>query len=183
MGYDVESFYETTRQEGVNCGLPMTFMRMGLGQYFPKVEDLVGTILSLANCNWVAIVGEDTTRAGMGSVTRGLWQCGFSTEVEVSGERKDPSWLNSVTKWVVDYTDNNVFNFGALRSNDQVRFVVSTPEDFELVKIGFEELQKLPSIKYIRYKPDTSKMTKGEVNQLAVQCIDFLKKYDRARMF
>jgi len=182
MSLSVARFYETTRQEGLNCGLPMTFVELGPGTYYTKVEDFVGTILQLANCKWVCLVGDGTTQAGMGPAARGLWQCGFSTEFELEGSRKDPSWLNSVTKWIIDYTRENTFNFGSLRSGDAVRFPVSSREDFELAQQGFEELAKMPMVKYIRFRPD-EKLSKQDVGLLATDCIDFLKKYDRARLF
>lgn len=182
MSISVEKFYEATRLEGLNCGLPCTFVKFGPGEQFSKVEDFVGKVVRLARFRWVVLLGEGTTQQGMGTAVRGLWQCNLSSEFEVSGLRKDPSWLHSVNKWTVDYVEDPVFNYGSLRSGDMIRFHVKDFKDLERLAEGLDSVAKMAAAPYVRFEP-AEKLQQSEVNELARECMGIIGSYDRARLF
>ena len=182
MSISVEKFYEAVRLEGLNCGLPCTFVKFGPGEQFGKVEDFVGKVVRLARFKWVVLLGEGTTQQGMGTAVRGLWQCNLSSEFEVSGLRKDPSWLHSVNKWTVDYVEDPVFNYGSLRSGDMIRFKVSNFDDLDSLKEGMQFVSKMAAAPYVRFEP-VDKLQQKEVNELTRECMSIVGNYDRARLF
>ena len=169
---EVEKLWEGIRKEGLNYGLPTTFVRLGKGPEFNS-EELVREIIISTKCKWVCILGKGTTQVGMGTLVKGLSSVGMYVEVETSGEVRDPGWMHTVDRWVVDYTGEGSFNFGALRSQDMVRFVVKGEGDFNFAKEGFEELKLFPGTKYIKLLE----------NKLKNPVFDFVRKHERSRLY
>ena len=167
----VEKVSEGIRGEGVNYGLPTVFLHMGLGNDYPSVESLVRDILVHTKCKWVCILGEGTTQVGMGTLVKGLSSVGMYVEIECSGIVRDPGWLHVPDRWVIDYVEDGVFNYAALRSNDMVRFMVEGEGDLNFVRTGFESLRLFPGTKYIKLL----KEVKG--------VFELLRKYERARLY
>lgn len=169
---EVVKIGEDIRKEGLNYGLPTTLLKLGPGPEY-SFEDLVKAILMNTSCKWVCITGEGTTRVGMGTLVKGLSSVGLYTEVEASGEVKDPGWLHSVDRWVVDYVQEGSFNYNALRSGDMIRFIVKGEGDLNSAREGFELLSSFPGARIIRL---SDKKLKNEAFSLA-------RKYTRSRLY
>jgi len=177
----VEKFYEAVRLEGLNTGIPCTFVKLGPGRDYPKVEELVYDILQVANTKWVVVFGADVTHVGMGSIAKGLWKVGFLTEFEIHGSRRDPGWIHSVTRWTADFVRKASFNYAALRSSDSIRFVVKTEEDLEDIASVIAKVDTLAAPSYIKFEPEG--LGKKESNLLAKKCVDIIKRYERVRLY
>lgn len=120
---EVTRIYEGLRKEGLGIGVPMTFVEMGFGEDYPKVDSLVGQIVKNARTRWICITGEDTIRVGMGTLVTGLVKCDLRVEVTYSGLDRDPSWLLNTDRWIVEYLPRSSFNYKGLRSSDMVKFI------------------------------------------------------------
>lgn len=172
----VEKIYEGVRDEGVNYGLPMTFLKLGEGTPYPSVDELVKELVVHTRCKWVCIVGKDTTQVGMGSLIKGLASMGIYLEVECPGDTRDPGWLHSVDRWIVDFVPDFSFNIAALRSADMVRFSVKTKSDLSTVRDGFEQLRTFPGTRYVR-------MDRMTAEELYSSVFEITRKYERGRMY
>jgi len=181
VAINVSKFREGIRGEGLGMGLPMLFVELGEGNSYPRVEDLVGDIISICKCKWVCVIGEDATQASMGSVAKALNQFGYSQEYELSGLRKDPSWMHSVSRWIVDYEAESNFNYGSLRSSDCLRFNIAKPDDLIFVREGFNEVSKITCVRYIKLV--LSGIAKADRSKLVKDCIDLAKANDRSRIY
>lgn len=168
----VEKIWEGVRQEGLNYGLPTLFIKLGIGPSY-QPEDLVREVLTLTKYKWVCLLGEDTTRVGMGTLVKGLSSVNLSTEVEVSGGMKDPGWLHTVDRWVVDYVENGSFNYGALRSQDMIRFILVGDSDVRFAEEKLEELRMFPGTKVLRLNSI----------DLAEKTLVLARGYDRCRIY
>lgn len=177
---EIERVWEGVREEGLNYGLPSTFIILGPGPEF-TAEELVREILVNTKCRWVCIQGEGTTRVGMGSVIKGLSSSGLMIEIEVSGEFKDPGWFTSVDRWLVDYVPNGAFNYAALRSNDMVRFYARSLEDLLVIENGFEELKIFPGTKVLVL--DSSKVSEESSPAFGRAIFELIRKYERVRVY
>ena len=144
----VEKIYESIRQEGLNYGLPMTFVTLGPGPSYTP-DDLVRDVITTTRCAWTCILGDGTTQVGMGSLVRGLVAVNLKVELETRADVRDPGWLSAVDRWVVDYCEDAMFNLGALRSNDMIRFAVSNEEDLEIAKQAFPRLKLFGGTRYV----------------------------------
>ena len=167
----VEKLSEGIRQEGVNFGLPTVFLKMGLGEDYPTVDSLVRDILMHTKCKWICIFGENTTQVGMGSLVKGLSSLGMLIEIECDGTVRDPGWLHTPDRWVVDWVPDSLFNYHALRSDDQIRFRVEGEGDLRNAKEGFEALRLFPGTKYIVLKEDV----KG--------VFELIRNYNKSRVY
>lgn len=177
---EVAKTWEGVRQEGLNFGLPMFFLKLGIGSNF-EADELVKTIITSAHCRWVYIFGDETTKIGMGSLVKGLSAVGLSTEIEVGGNVRDPGWIHTVDRWVVNYVENASFNYGALRGQDMIRFQVNSESDIRFVAGKLEDLRMFPGTKVL-------KLNIGDENpdwnpQLFQQILLLAGKYDRCRLY
>lgn len=168
----VEKIWEGVKQEGLNYGLPTTFIQLGMGPEYSS-EDLVKEVLMHTRCKWVCILGENTTQVGMGTLVRGLSSVGMYIEVEVSGVMRDPGWLHTVDRWVVDYAKEGNFNYGALRTQDMVRFVVKGEGDLNFAKEGFEDLKLFSGTKYLKLVG----------KKLGKEAFALVRRYERSRLY
>lgn len=170
----VEKMFEDIRKEGVNYGLPTVFLRLGDGNMYPSVEGLVREIVFKSKCQWVCILGSNTTQVGMGSVIRGLASVGMRIEVECNGTTKEPGWLHSVDRWIVDYSESSVFNLSSLRSSDMVRYSVEGEGDFNLMQQGFKALKSVfPGTSYVNLKN----------KKMLPEVFAFARQYSNARIY
>ena len=183
---EVNKIWEGVRLEGLNYGLPTTFILLGSGREYNS-EDLVREVLMHTKCKWVCIFGEGATQVGMGTLVKGLSSVGMYIEVELGGEVRDPGWLHTVDRWVIDYVEEGAFNYGALRGQDMVRFIVRGEGDFNLAKRGFEALKLFPGTRYIRIgAKDVIPKSRGKVLtglSLYKEALAFVRGYDRARLY
>jgi len=169
---DVAKMWEDIRREGLNYGLPTVFLNLGNGPTYTS-EDLVREVLMHTRCKWVCILGENTTQVGMGTLVKGLSSTGMYIEVEASGAVRDPGWLHTVDRWVINYVKEASFNYGALRSQDMIRFVVKGEGDLNFAKEGFEEMKVFPGTKYVML---LDKKLKNDAFAL-------VRRYDRGRLY
>jgi len=168
----VEKIWEGVRLEGLNYGLPMLFIKLGIGPSF-QPEDLVREVLTTTKCKWICLIGEETTRVGMGTLVKGLSSVNLSTEIEVSGSSKDPGWIHTVDRWIVDYVENGNFNYGALRSQDMIRFILEGDSDARFAEGKMEELRMFPG----------TKLLKVTSLDLAEKALILARGYDRCRIY
>ena len=171
----VEKISEGIRKEGVNYGLPMVFVQLGEGIPYNSAGDLAKEILLKTKCQWICILGINATQIGMGTFFKCLSAVGFETEVECSGLVRDPAYLHSVTRWVVDYVPDALFKYTALRPSDMVRFTISGEGDLDLARMGFEQLRTCSCSKYINLNKVSASMERS-VFELA-------RKYERTRIY
>lgn len=172
---EVEKIWEGVRSEGLNYGLPTTFMLLGPGPSYDS-EELVREILMHTKCKWVCILGENTTQVGMGTLVKGLSSVGMYIEVEVGGDVRDPGWLHTADRWVVDYVEEGAFNYGALRGQDMVRFAIKGEGDLNFTKSGFETLKLFPGTRFVKLG--------GKVSPtLSKEAFAFVRGYERARIY
>ena len=169
----VNKIWEGVRQEGLNYGLPTTFLELGDGVPYSTTEELVKTLMTNTKCKWICIRGESTTQVGMGTLVRGLAAVGLYVEIECKGDIKDPGWLNAVDRWVVDYMDTPHFNMGALRSKDMIRYTVNTKEELPKVEVAFAQHKGFTGTKYI----------KSGDKELIKACFEFVRKWERGRLY
>jgi len=110
----------------------------------------------------------------MGSLVKGLSAVGLNVELECTGSVKDPGWLRSVDRWVVDYVEEGGFNLNALRSQDMVRFTVRDTSSISRLEEGLKSLPMFPGTKTIRLSGDT--VLQQEVFEIA-------RRYQRTRIY
>lgn len=150
MVVEVSKIWKGLRKEGMNYGLPTTFVQPGPGAEYESTMDLVKELMTIAGTGWICLVGDYSTQVGMGTVVDGLTRLGFYIEVECSAGFKDPGWFKKADRWTVDYVSEAVYDYGKLRNVDQVRFLVNNERDLAQAKIGFESLKFFPGTKYLK---------------------------------
>lgn len=176
----VKKIYQGVRTEGVNYGLPMTFVQLGEGNAYDSVDDLLKDIVMFTKCNWVCVLGEDTTQVGMGALVKALYSMGLTIEIVHDGTTRTPGWLHSVERWMVDYAKDNPFNYFALRTQDMVRFTVQQLEDLDDLPKVFEDLKLCPGTKVIRVM---QKPKPKETKELYQKAFELARKYERTRVY
>ena len=162
------------REEGLNYGVPVTFISLG-GVNRLEIEDILKEVLSKSvKRSWVCITGEefDPLSFGIGTLIRGLSQLQRYVEVETDGLHRDPSWTHTVDRWVVDYQETSSFNLGSLRASDTIRIEVTSTMDTSTVGEILETTSKINCVKYL-------KVTKGTQKKWH----DLISKYERVRVF
>lgn len=177
---DIKKIYEGIRREGLNSGIPMTFVELGLGREYPEPEALVGELIKNSRFQWICFLGQDTTQVGMGTIVRGLHQCSQNVEIEIEAGRKDPGWIHSASRWVVDYSVDAIFNYQILRANDMIRIPVEDIGDLEIVNTALTELKKQISTKYIKIARNVDKELYQE---LVVKILDITTRKERVRIY
>lgn len=174
MGIPVESIKVGLREEGLGYGLPMCFIELGYTDEKLEVEDILREVLEkTTKKGWACIRGNpDPLACGVGTLVRGLSQLQRYVEIETDGLHRDPSWTHTADRWVVDYQEKPVFNYGALRASDTVRILVESPDDAPWVEKALEGCSKINCVKYLRY----TKSTKERWLELAL-------KFERVRVY
>jgi len=173
----VEKFSEDIREEGLNYGLPTLFVKLGLGaagEFQP--ESLVREIYLLTKCRWICFIGGETTQVGMGTLIKGLSTMGLQVEVEARGDVKDPGWLHTADRWIIDYVENGLFNLGALRSQDMIRFTIEGDGDLAFTRDKMEELKMFPGTKVLKAVLPMDK-------KLLTDILVIARQYDRCRVY
>ena len=169
----LERLYHDVRHEGLNGGLPMTFVKLGDGVPYPKVDDLLSEIIKVTlPSGWVCIEGDDATEVGMGVLIKGLSACQLHTEIIASSFWKDPSWMHSVSRWCLNYRKDGMFNVFKLRNQDMLRFMVSEMSDFEPLKEAFKEVNLFPGTRVLSSHP-----------RIWPEVVEFASRYDRTRVY
>jgi len=164
------------RQEGLNYGVPVTFITLG-GVDRLEIEDILKEVLSKSvKRSWVCIVGEefDPLSFGIGTLVKGLSQLQRYVEVETDGLHRDPSWTHTVDRWVVDFQDKSSYNLGSLRASDTIRIKVDSlaPEVAFEVKEVLEITSKINCVKYLKVPKGTQKKWLG-----------LISKFERVRVY
>lgn len=147
------------REEGLNYGIPVTYITLG-GVDRIEVEDILKEVLSKSiKRSWVCIIGEefDPLSFGIGTLVKGLSQLQRYVEVETDGLHRDPSWAHTCDRWVVDYRENSSYNLGSLRASDTIRIRVDSPADASMVEESLENINKINCVKYLRVTRGTQR--------------------------
>jgi hypothetical protein len=167
----VAEIHQDVRKEGLGCGVPMTFIKLGPGTDYDKSTDLLEQVFLKLKSKWLCIYGPDTLQAGMGALLKGLRSLDAMTELECKGSELTPGWLHSVDRWIVDYEQDNQFNFLALRSTDMVRFYFRAIGDTGFIDKGLKVLdtpkQLFAGTKCILVSPKVFKQFKDVILDLA----------------
>jgi len=170
----IESLYHGIRSEGVNFGLPMTFVRLGEGNPYPSVETAVEEIWRASASNWICILGEETLRVGVGSLVAGLSTLGLRVELEYSEGGLIPGWASrNVDRLIVNYLENTKANYFNLRAADMIRFSIGSTEDLRAVEKGLAVVKKSEATKYILLG----------VPDLLGSCFEVVRHYSRTRLY
>lgn len=181
MGIPVESIKVGLREEGLGYGLPMCFIELGYTDERLEVEDILREVLEkTTKKGWACIRGDpDPLACGIGTLVRGLSQLQRYVEVETDGLHRDPSWTHAVDRWVANYQDTPVFNYGALRASDTIRIVVpesSGEEDFPYYKKYLEVCSKVNCVKYLVLPKGFPEVVYGRFLELA-------GRFERVRVY
>lgn len=150
--------------EGIHAGLPTVLVRLtgcnlrcaycdteyafGGGQA-RSVLDIVTEVCTYKSTDWVLITGgeplcqlERYYSSGIGLVGELLKSPNRKVEIETNGSIAPPTWFRVVDSWNVDVKCPSSGVCGSfkegwlalLREQDQLKFVVSTPEDLYFVR-------------------------------------------------
>ena len=162
------------REEGLNYGVPVTFITLGGVERF-EVEDILKQVLSKSvKRSWVCIIGEefDPLSFGVGTLVRGLSQLQRYVEVETDGLHRDPSWAHTVDRWVVDFQEKSSYNLGSLRASDTIRIKVDSSADASIVEGDLDSVDKVNCVKYLKVPKGTQKKWHS-----------LISKFERVRVF
>lgn len=104
------------RKIGINYGLPVFYIDIGPGVGYEPTNVIrkLGS-LGFDKGDWVVIRNNALRERGIGVLVSGLKFVGARVEFEDDGTSVTPGWFPEVDRWVVDYRDNAVFNYNALR--------------------------------------------------------------------
>ena len=169
----VEKIWEGVRLEGVNYGLPQVFLKLGQGDEYPSIEKLVQQIMMTTQSRWACILGENTTQVGMGTLIKGLSAVQLHIELECSASIRDPGWVHTVDRWMLDYVEKPLFDIGKLRSQDMIRFTIESEPDVILLQTGFERLKLFEGYKCVNLKS----------KRLYPEVFNFVRKFERSRIY
>lgn len=167
----VEKVWEGIRGIGLNYGLPVAFVKLGPGGDY-ATEELLGSIVSSIRSKWVTILGENTTRVGMGTLVKGLVEVGYKVELEVSSEYREPGWFSYVDRWLVDWLPTGAFNLGALRGQDMIRIGIQEDSELGTLSRVLEELKNNQATRVLLVR-----------EELVGQVFPLIRNSDRIRIF
>lgn len=176
----INKMYETLRNEGIGYGLPVTVVETGGSREYHSARDFVADIIQLTKFRWIVLKGPEVTTPGMGEVVRGLWSCSLNTEIEITGEKKDPGWFNSVTRWIVDYSEDPVFNYSILRATDLVRFTSYIDSDMSKLEKLLEQFGKIQAVRCVNL---IKRKSDKDFELGYTEHLNLIGKFDRARMY
>lgn len=120
------------RGVGINFGLPVFYVDCGPGVGYDPVEVIkkLGHI-GLGVGAWVVIRNNPLEEKGIGILVEGLKYVRVKVEVECSGSSRCPGWFPKVDRWMVDWVEGGIFNYGSLRNRqDMLIYKGSRVEDF-----------------------------------------------------
>jgi len=142
---NIFKIYWGYRNFGLSYGLPTLHIEMGPGiSYSP--EALLEKVVKggLQKDNWVLLSGNPTREKGSGVLVDGLKFIRTKVEIEEDGKSPAPGWFPKPDRWIVDWVDKGPFNYGALRSRQDMLVCRSSNIDTFL-----ESTKKLNCIKVI----------------------------------
>ncbi len=185
---EVKRIYDDVRTEGLYCGTPMTFVELGLGTEYQGCRQLLEQVVVLGRRRWVCLLGEDTTRAGIGRFFEGLRSFGFSSEAIIASTRKEPSWRTKTTSIVVSYAGKMVYDLTTLRSGDAIQFPITAPSDLKRMGPALDRLEKDPFWKFLYIDPKQKKgedpeRARLELKKMIMDAAEIANKYEKARVF
>jgi len=166
----VKKIWEGVRLEGLNYGLPEAFLELGEGIEYSSSMELLREFLKVES-RWVCIRGTGSTQVGFGSLVKGFGTINLNVELECDGSVRNPGWLNSVDRWVVDFSEEPLFDYYALRTADMLRFTIRNEKDLETAKRVFGSLKLFPGTKYLKM---LAPVPGAE---------ELVRKYDRTRIY
>ena len=180
---EVKRIYDGIRTEGLNFGIPMTFLELGEGKEYTGAEQLLGEIIHLSYCRWICIKGESTTRVGMGTLTEGLRKCLYNVEIEIAGERSAPNWKRQAN-WIVDYTSEMAFDLTRLNSQDSIRFNIKNKEDLDeaINALSNNSLVDLECTRYMKLSLPKN-LKKLHQKEILDEAIRFVRKKEKTRIY
>ena len=123
---NVFKIHRGVREVGITYGLPVWFIDFGPGLSLEPekvVEKMLG--MGLDSGMWVVLKNKPLTQKGIALLIQGLVACKVAIEVEDSGSGFAPPWFTSVTRWMVNWKLENTFNYGALRSKQDMLLLQS----------------------------------------------------------
>jgi len=163
------------RQEGLNYGVPTTFVVLGGGTQI-QLEDLLEEVLKKSiKRGWICLKGQDfdPLSMGVGTLVRGLSQLQRFVEIETDGLHRDPRWAHTVDRWIVLWHPTVGFNLGSLRATDGIKFRMDQNTALEEVKRFLEACKDSASIKYVLM----------EDGSWIDEVFEMVRTYERSRMY
>lgn len=104
------------REIGGGYGLPMFHVEFGFGANYDPVKLIEKLATEGMNVgSWVTLSQGCLSEQGLVSFVEGLTQCKVKVEVEDDGLHDCPPWFMRAERWLVEWRDTPVFNYGALR--------------------------------------------------------------------
>ena len=182
---EVERIYDDVRTEGLYCGTPMTFLKLGLGSEYTGCKQLLEEVVLLGRRRWVCLIGEDTTRAGIGRFFEGLRSFGFSSEVVIASSRKEPGWRTKTTSIIVDFNGKMVYDLTTLRAGDAIRFTMTDHDDLKNIRPVLDKFEADAFWKFLYVDPTVEKGQKRPLvlKHLIMETAEVANKYEKARVF
>jgi hypothetical protein len=109
------------RKFGLGYGLPMLHIEMGPGVSY-KLEELLDRLIKagLRKDGWVVIMGDPSREQGTGVLIDALKTARVKIEVEDDGKGSCPGWILKTDRYIVDWNEISTFNYGALRSRQDM---------------------------------------------------------------
>jgi len=182
---EVEKIYDDIRTEGLYCGTPMTFVKLGLGTEYPSCRQLLENVVLLGRRRWVCLIGENTTRAGIGRFFEGLKSFGFSSEVVITGNRKEPGWRNKTTSIIVELGEELRYDLTTLRMGDAIRISLHTVDDVKNIQSVLDRFEEDPFWKFLFIDPVLGKGEKRNLvlKRMIMEAAEAANKCEKARVF
>lgn len=141
------------REVGGGYGLPMFHVEFGFGTTYDPIK-LIERLASegMNTGSWVTLSQGCLGEQGIVTFIEGLVQCKVKVEVEDDGNHDCPPWFMRAERWLVDWKETPVFNYGALRPMRD--FLIYSGTDYQRFIKETEKLQALRAL----LVPDPSKV-------------------------
>lgn len=112
---NVFKIHQGIRNVGLNYGLPVWFIDFGPGVGY-KPEELLRRIAESGakKKDWI-VLREGVHERGIGIFVDGLKYISLHVEMEACGNDETPSWYTKADRWLVKWTAQSLFNYGAMR--------------------------------------------------------------------
>ena len=133
------------REIGGGYGLPMFHIEFGFGTNYDPIkliERLAGEGMNTGS--WVTLGSGCLGEQGVVTFIEGLTQCRVKVEVEDDGTHDCPPWFMRAERWIVEWREAPVYNYGALRPMRD--FLTYSGPDFPKFIQATEKLQPLRAL-------------------------------------
>lgn len=104
------------REIGGGYGLPMFHIEFGFGTTYDPVKLIERLATEGMNVgSWVTLSQGALSEQGIVTFVEGLTQCKVKVEIEDDSMNDCPPWFMRAERWILEWKENPIFNYGALR--------------------------------------------------------------------